>query len=103
MSSMTEPRGAPAGHRPQRKGSASGRADIEASLPSGVRVQVWNRFDGAWASGFQVFATHANGGYLVRRLSDRSLLPMTFAETDLRLDPVPLAAAGPNSTPPAVA
>jgi len=58
-------------------------------LPGGVRVQLRNRLDGAWASGFQIFATQSDG-YLVRRLSDRSVLPLIFAETDVRLDPIPM-------------
>ena len=49
-------------------------------LPSGVRVQVRSRFDGGWVSGFQVFAAQPSGRYLVRRLSDHSVLPITFAE-----------------------
>ena len=73
-------------------------------LPSGVRVQVRSRFDGGWASGFQVFAPQPSGGYLVRRLSDRSVLPITFAETELRLDPVRLPTRAPSSwLPPSVA
>jgi hypothetical protein len=73
-------------------------------LPSGVRVQVRSSFDGGWVSGFQVFATQPNGCYLVRRLSDHSVLPITFAETDVRLDPVRLPTRAPSSwLPPSVA
>jgi hypothetical protein len=73
-------------------------------LPSGVRVEVRSRFDGGWASGFQVFAAQPNGRYLVRRLSDHSVLPITFAEAELRLDPVRLPVRASSSwLPPAVA
>jgi hypothetical protein len=64
------------------------RPDPESNLPRGARVQVRSRFNGDWASGFQVFAAQPNGRYRVRRLSDLSMLPITFAESDLRLDPV---------------
>jgi hypothetical protein len=78
-----------------------GRPDIEAELPSGVRVEVRNRFDGAWVPGFQILAAQTSGGYVVRRISDRSVLPVTFAESELRLDPVPLPAHCACSCPPA--
>jgi hypothetical protein len=70
-----------------------------AHLSSGVRVKVY--MGGAWASGFEVFAAQPGGGYLLRRSSDRSLLPVTFFDTELRLDPIPLPAAGSWSPPPA--
>jgi hypothetical protein len=73
------------------------RPDPEPKLPGGARVQVRSRFDGDWTSGFQVFAAQADGRYLVRRLSDRSMLPIAFAESDLRLDPVRLPAPSPWS------
>ena len=72
------------------------------SLPSGVRVQIRNRFDGGWVSGFHVVAAQPDGGYLVRRLSDHSVLPTTFADVDLRLEPIALPVATLTS-PPAVA
>src|SRR5579862_9451189 len=78
-----------------------GQPRIDAELPTGARVEIRNRFDGGWASGFQVFAAQPSGGYLVRRSSDHSVLPITFAETELRLDPVPLPAHCPCSCPPA--
>jgi len=75
-----------------------------APFERGVRVQVRSRFDGGWASGFQVFAAQPSGEYLVRRLSDNSLLPVAFSRADLRLDPVPLPAVVRSSwSPPAVA
>jgi len=88
MSSTNEPRDALDGTR-SRSMSPDGRSpDVEASLPSGMRVQVRRRFDGGWASGFQICGAQPHGGYLVRRLSDRAVLPITFAETEVRSDPV---------------
>jgi hypothetical protein len=102
MASIDEPGFALDGHRPYGLGSDNGRLDAEAILPTGVRVQVRRRFDGAWASGFHVFAAQPTGGYLVRRASDRAVLPTTFAPTELRLDPVPLpAGASKPRSPPA--
>lgn len=52
-------------------------------LTKGTRVQVRNRFDGSWSRGFEVFQSRRNG-YLLRRLSDRQVLPVTFDPPDLR-------------------
>ena len=103
MQAMREPSRAPDGNRPQHTGFDGGRPAGEAGLPSGVRVQIRNRFDGAWASGYEVFAAQPGGGYLVRRTSDHSVLPITFAEAEMRLDPVPLPAVPNPWSPPPVA
>ena len=105
MPSMNEPNDPFDGYDyTQGASSDGGQREVEASLPSGLRVQVRSRFDGAWASGFQVFSAQPGGGYLVRRLSDRSVLPSTFTEAELRVDPLPLPAVARSSwTPPAVA
>ncbi|TML90538.1 MAG: hypothetical protein E6G06_12135 [Actinobacteria bacterium] len=88
MSSTNEPRDALDEPRSRSMGADSRSPDVEASLPSGMRVQVRRRFDGGWASGFQICAAQPHGGYLVRRLSDRAVLPITFAEAEVRSDPV---------------
>lgn len=49
----------------------------------GARVEVRSRFDGSWARGFEIADAEA-GGYRVRRLSDHSVLPVLFAEDDIR-------------------
>jgi hypothetical protein len=54
-----------------------------APLSSGTRVDVRNRFVGAWSHGFEV-AEHVNDGYRVRRLSDDSVLPDVFPGDDVR-------------------
>ncbi|HZE18164.1 MAG TPA: hypothetical protein VE197_22090 [Mycobacterium sp.] len=47
----------------------------------GMRVDVRSRFVGTWSHGFEV-AERVDGGYLVRRLSDGSVLaePVGFDE-----------------------
>ena len=55
----------------------------------GTRVEVRSRFESKWTRGFEVAAQAASDGrgepmYNVRRRSDGSILPVTFAETDLR-------------------
>ncbi len=57
----------------------------------GTRVEVRSRFESKWSRGFEVAdlvdpGTAASGEamYKVRRRSDGSILPVTFAEADLR-------------------
>ena len=55
----------------------------------GTRVEVRSRFEAKWTRGFEVAdraASDAQGAamYKVRRRSDGSILPVTFAEADLR-------------------
>ena len=58
-------------------------------LSKGTRVQVRNQFDGAWARGFVVHGSR-RGRYVLRRVSDQSVLPETFSPPDLRQEPVGL-------------
>jgi hypothetical protein len=48
---------------------------------------VRNRFTGGWAGGFLIEAADdsVEERYRLRRLSDDAVLPVTFAEEDLRL------------------
>jgi hypothetical protein len=51
-------------------------------------VQVRNHFDGAWASGFEVEREREGRDdgralYVLRRLSDGSILPVAFDEEDV--------------------
>ena len=57
----------------------------EARLSKGTRVQVRNQFDGAWTRGFEVHGSR-RGGYVLRRLSDKRVLPATFSGPELRLE-----------------
>ena len=56
----------------------------------GTSVQVRNRFDQAWVSGFEV-AERRQGTrgarYRLRRQSDMRVLPLTFAEGEVRPEP----------------
>jgi hypothetical protein len=52
-------------------------------IPVGTKVEVRNRFDQHWAHGFEV-AGHEGDRYQVRRMSDGTVLPVTFDEDALR-------------------
>ena len=52
-------------------------------LSPGTRVEVRRRYDDRWARGFEVAGVDGDR-YLVKRLSDGSLLPATFVRADLR-------------------
>lgn len=49
----------------------------------GQQVEVHTHYTGAWATGFEV-ADVVTEGYVVRRRSDGSLLPVVIPEVDLR-------------------
>jgi hypothetical protein len=51
-------------------------------LPSGTRVRVRNAL-GSWAGGFEVVSVDRSG-YLLRRLSDGSLLPTPIGASQVR-------------------
>ncbi len=55
----------------------------EFELPVGTVVEVRERFRGRWSRGF-VIAESTSAGYLLRRASDRSVLPTRFTRTDVR-------------------
>ena len=52
-------------------------------LPPGTRVEVRRRFDERWSRGFEV-ADHDDDGYRLRRLSDGTVLPVTFEPAEVR-------------------
>lgn len=54
-------------------------------LGVGTEVDVRDRFVGAWSHGFEI-AEHVVDGYLIRRSSDRSILPDVFGHDDVRSD-----------------
>lgn len=56
---------------------------MQTALRKGTKVEVRNRFDGSWAHGFEV-AGEEDGRYLVMRLSDGEVLPVPFAEDEVR-------------------
>jgi len=58
-------------------------------LSPGTEVEVRTRFQGRWASGFEVDAVHGDGSdhddrYVVRRRSDGVVLPVAFQATEVR-------------------
>jgi hypothetical protein len=58
-------------------------------FPSGTRVQVRNRFDHRWASGFEIASIaeeQPEAEYRLRRLSDNVLLPVPFLEEEVRAE-----------------
>ena len=66
-------------------------------LTPGARVEVRNRFDGSWSTGFEVAEAVGAGGegdagrgptaYRVRRLADAAVLNGTFRPDDVRREP----------------
>lgn len=57
--------------------------DADDRLPPGARVEVRQSFDAGWARGFEIVAA-AEQGYEVRRRSDGTVLPVTFALDQVR-------------------
>ena len=55
-------------------------------LEVGAAVEVRNRFVGQWCHGFEV-AEQVHAGYVIRRVSDRALLPEAITQDEVRLDP----------------
>jgi hypothetical protein len=63
-------------------------SDVVTTSPTveikpGRRVEVRNRFDRRWTSGFEVAEVKPEG-YVLRRVSDGARLPTTFAPADVR-------------------
>ena len=54
-----------------------------SDLAVGTSVEVRGHFRGDWSRGFEV-AGATDDGYWVRRLSDRSVLPVEFVGEDVR-------------------
>jgi hypothetical protein len=52
-------------------------------LALGTEVEVHVRYDGGWASGFEIADAH-NGEYQLRRRVDGVVLPVPFRGNDLR-------------------
>jgi hypothetical protein len=55
----------------------------DEELSAGDKVEVRSRFNAQWARGFEVVEVTDNG-YRVRRASDREVLPVEFAASDVR-------------------
>jgi hypothetical protein len=79
---------ASASHFPHPEGRALSESVFTEAIETetftvGARVDVRNRYLGTWSRGFQVAAV-VKGGYLIRRLSDRYVLPTCFVPADVR-------------------
>jgi hypothetical protein len=59
------------------------KARSRDALAAGTSVDVRNRYVGAWSSGFEV-AEPVPDGYVIRRISDGSVLPDVFTNDDVR-------------------
>jgi len=53
-------------------------------IEPGTVVEVRNRFEGTWVRGFSVAGIADDGDYLIRRLSDGSILPGSFERDAIR-------------------
>ena len=55
-------------------------------MDAGTRVEVRSRFDRQWARGFEIVEPVGgpSPGYLIRRRSDGSILPLVFVTEDVR-------------------
>ena len=58
-------------------------SDERERLQPGTRVEVRDRFKGAWARGFEVECAEGDH-YRIRRLSDGAVLPVAFAPDAVR-------------------
>ena len=59
--------------------------DTVPRFDTGTKVIVRTQYTGAWSGGF-VVARVVEGGYVLGRLSDRTLLPDVFPFDDVRLE-----------------
>jgi hypothetical protein len=65
---------------------AQGKLDVGVpakSLTSGANVEVLVRYQNHWARGFDVVAVD-DDGYWLRRHSDGEILPVAFADDEVR-------------------
>ena len=57
--------------------------EFEELMKPGTKVEVRSRFDQSWGRGFEIVEV-VEGGYRIARLSDGEVLPVAFAEEDVR-------------------
>jgi hypothetical protein len=67
------------------EGGIERRWPPKRQLDVGAAVEVRNRFVGKWCLGFEV-ADHVDGGYVIRRVSDRAVLPAVVTHDEVRSD-----------------
>lgn len=63
---------------------ASQDAETAGEIATGTRVDVRNRYVGAWSHGFEVAESINGDGYRVRRVSDGSILPEPLSRDEVR-------------------
>jgi hypothetical protein len=73
-----------AGSPDARPGGQPSVTATRTDLDPGTPIDVRDRFQGSWVRGFEVAEVDDDGNYRVRRLSDASILPGTFARDDVR-------------------
>jgi hypothetical protein len=56
---------------------------VAEELSAGDKVEVRSRFNAQWSRGFEIIEVTGEG-YRVRRISDGEILPVRFAEGDVR-------------------
>ena len=61
----------------------TGTNDPTFAFEVGTSVDVKNRFIGSWSNGFEI-AELLEDGYLIRRLSDGSVLPESLSFEEVR-------------------
>jgi hypothetical protein len=54
-------------------------------LSVGAAVEVRDRFVGKWCHGYEIVA-HVDGGYVLRRVSDRAVVPEVMTLGEIRSD-----------------
>ena len=64
-------------------GRSDSQQTTDTTFPAGTPVDVRSRFVGEWSRGFEV-VDRLETGYLLRRASDHTILPSTFAAEDVR-------------------
>ena len=78
---------------PNRAGEHAADPMGSAALPPGARVEVRNRFDGSWSTGFEVAEAvpppegDVPAAYWVRRVADHAVLNATFRPDYVRREP----------------
>jgi len=73
---------------------ASTAAKVAGVLPVGEQVDVWCRSYRSWVAGFEI-AEVTPDGYVIRRLSDGSILPVVFPADEVALASSPTDSARP--------
>jgi hypothetical protein len=66
-------------------GAIEQREQPKRQFDVGAAVEVRSRFVGKWCNGFEI-ADHVDAGYVIRRVSDRAVLPAAITHDEVRSD-----------------